>query len=565
LIGVIAKANQIPVVEEFFELFKTPWEFCQPGRYYQVVVATADEMPDLRPRLMIQYGSAQSRADVTNGIAVDSVHPGGIIAWQDWEVPIYAGLVTFDRNERGTGYISADVGMAGFHLALDHSVILRIGYDVFEEVRFLLSIGQPVERAHIPTLDQHIVMLRDWILNAGIPIVEIPPTPAGHDFAVCLTHDIDFVGIRRHAFDHTMWGFVYRSTLGGVGDLVRRKIGLARLLRMWRAAAFLPFVLLGWARDFWEPFGWYLETERGLPATYFLIPFKRRSGEKVSGAHPAWRATAYDVTDIQEWTSVLIERGCEIGVHGIDAWHDASRGREELAKIAAATKDTIVGIRMHWLLQDSMTPSVLEDAAYTYDASVGYNETVGYRCGTSQVFRPLGSKTMLELPLHIQDGALFFSNRLDLSEPEAERLCNSLIANTKSRGGVLTVLWHDRSHGPERFWGDFYVRLVRSLKSQSPWFATASQIVQWFRQRREVRFNPSGARMSECYAGNMIEPPLRIRLHFAPLGDHREPPAARAHIDIDWNGRTTLDLDSLLKGVSERTSGLPHTELCSLS
>jgi hypothetical protein len=342
---------------------------------------------------------------------------------------------------------------------------------------------------------------------------------------------------------------------------------------MWRAVASLPFVLLGRARDFWEPFGWYLETEKGLPATYFLIPFKRRPGEKVSGVHPAWRATAYDVTDIQERTLALIKQGCEIGVHGIDAWHDPARGREELARIAAATKDAVVGIRMHWLLQDSTTPCVLENAGFNYDSSVGYNETVGYRCGTTQVFRPPGSRTLLELPLHIQDGALFFSNRLDLSEQEAEQYCSSLIANTQSRGGVLTVLWHDRSHGPERFWGDFYVKLVLSLKSLSPWFGTASEIVEWFRKRRHVHFERSeaenGAGMLLHYTGEAIEPPLRIRLHRPFFGNRvelgRETSAAHGYIDIDWNGQTALDPDSLLKGMSERPPELLHTELCSLT
>ena len=86
---------------------------------------------------------------------------------------------------------------------------------------------------------------------------------------------------------------------------------------------------------------------------------------------------------------------------------------------------------MHWLLRDANTPSVLEQAGYAYDSTVGYNETVGYRAGTSQVFRPSGATTLLELPLHIQDGALFYPQRLDLSEPEAEKRCQALIDNAR--------------------------------------------------------------------------------------------------------------------------------------
>ena len=114
--------------------------------------------------------------------------------------------------------------------------------------------------------------------------------------------------------------------------------------------------------------------------------------------------------------------------------------------------------------------------------------------------------------------SLFFPHNLDLSEAEADKQCGLLIDHVRSSGGVLTVLWHDRSHGPERFWGDFYIGLVRTLKSLDPWFGTASQIVGWFRQRRDVRFGAgeaaaNGAATSLLYTGGAIEPPLRIRLH----------------------------------------------------
>jgi len=552
LIAVIAQPEQAAVVEEFFELFKTPWEPYRPGVAYDVVVATTDEMPYPMPKLLISYGAARQNIDAAGGIVPGSSHAGGMVGHHDSPVPIYAGLLTFKTDDRVARYVTADVGLVGVGFQVGDSDVLRVGYDVFEEIRFLLSSGQPVGNAHIPALDLHIGMLREWILAAGIPVVEIPPIPAGHDFAVCLTHDIDFIGIRQHRFDHSMFGFVYRATIGGVRDLVRGRTRVGRLLRSWRAVASLPFVYLGWAKDFWEPFGWYLKIEQGLPATYFLIPFKRRAGEKVPGSKAAWRATAYDVTDLEQWTPVLMKQGCELGVHGIDAWHSPARGREELARISSAANGAAVGVRMHWLMQDATTPSVLEEAGYGYDSSVGYNETVGYRSGTTQVFRPLGTMALLELPMHIQDGALFFSNRLDLSEAEAETRCEPLLANARRLGGVLTVLWHDRSHGPERFWGDFYIGLVRTLKSLGPWFGTASQIVGWFRQRREVQFDGTSLRST----GTAIEPPLRIRVH---------DPSAGNYADIAWNGQTTLEVDRLLKGASERRSGLPRTELCSQS
>ena len=382
-------------------------------------------------------------------------------------------------------------------------------------------------------------MLRTWILDTGSPLLEIAPAPAGREFVVCLTHDIDFVGIRRHCFDRTMWGFLYRSTVGAVRNVVRGRLTVAQLLGIWRAVAVLPFVYLGWAKDFWEPFEWYGEVERDLPATYYLIPFKRRAGDKVPGAGAARRATAYDVTDLHATAAALTERGCEIGVHGLDAWHDAAKGCLERERVAEHSGQPGRGIRMHWLLNDERTPAVLEQAGYAYDATAGYNDTIGYRHGTTQVFRPMGAQRLLELPLHIQDGALFYPQKLNLSEPEAEKRCRPMIAHARQAGGVLTTLWHDRSHGPERLWGAFYARLVGSLKACNPWFSTAGQAVQWFQHRRDVQFertdNGRGSRLRLRGGADAIQPPLRVVVHRGS--------AVGETADISWTGEQDLELE----------------------
>lgn len=497
MIGVIAKPGQEAVVEEFFELFKTPWEFYRPGLAYDVVVATGDAVPSPMPPLFVTYGAA----------------PGAV----------------------------PDLGAVAVKSRSGHVTTVRVGFDLFEEVRNLLSAGQSVDQAHVPTLDLLIATLRGWILGEGLPLVEIPPSPAGHDFAVCLTHDIDFVGIGRHAFDHTMWGFLYRSTVGGIYNVLRRRLSIARLWRMWRAAASLPFVYAGWLPDFWEPFEWYLATEKGLPATYFLIPFKHQPGETVGGRRYPRRAVAYDISDVRDSAARLVAAGCEVGVHGVDAWHSVEKGRAEMARIGEAIGAGPLGVRMHWLLRDHGTDAVLDRAGYTYDSTAGYNETVGYRAGTTQVFRPIGVRALLELPMHIQDGALFYPQRLDLTEPEAERRCQGVIDHAREHGGVLTVLWHDRSHGPERFWGEFYRRLVDGLRSTNAWFGTGSQVVAWFRARRAVRFaRPEAAdsgRVILRHQGEEIRPALRVRVHRRSVDRRHEV------IDVPWNGVAPLELD----------------------
>jgi hypothetical protein len=545
LIGVIPKPGQLDAVEEFFQLFKTPWEFYRPGGAYSVVIATCGDVSNVNAGLLLLYGAEAKSMDARLGIIRGGRPQSACVGGHDTPVPIYGEACTFTAADNVRTCLMAGTEVVGVKVPASRSTVVRVGYDVFDEVGLLLSNAQPIEHAGTPTLDAHISMLRTWILEEGSPLIEIPPVPSGYSFTACLTHDIDFIGIRQHKFDHTMFGFLYRSTVGAARNFLQGKITLPRLLQTWRAALSLPSVYLGWSRDFWEPFEWYFTVERGLPATYFLIPFRRHAGDLVSGPHASRRATAYDVEDLRDQAAVFQQEGCELGVHGIDAWHSAERGRAELARIAEVSGRAATGIRMHWLLQDSRTIDALEEAGFDYDSTAGYNETVGYRNGTAQVFRPLGARTLLELPMHIQDGALFFPGRLDLSDALAEKRCQPLIDNAIRSGGVLTLLWHDRSHGPERFWGDFYIRLLQRLKSLNPWFGSAAQVVAWFRKRREVRFDrvetPEGVRARLRYEGGEVDPPFCVRIYAPAPGSSDR--ANADFVDIPWNGKSVEELE----------------------
>jgi hypothetical protein len=237
-----------------------------------------------------------------------------------------------------------------------------------------------------------------------------------------------------------------------------------------------------------------------------------------------------------------------LGVHGIDAWCNVMKGREELRRVAVVTGEKKVGIRMHWLLRDENTFRVLEESGYDYDSTIGFNETPGYRSGTTQAFRPLGSGTLMELPMHIQDGALFYPKRLGLTDATAWKMCEGLIENATKLGGVLTLLWHDRSHGPERFWGEFYARLVAHLRMLDVWFASGAQAVGWFRRRREVCFESvdGGSTVGLRNVGGITEPAMTVRIH------RPKSSGGLQQENIAWTGET--DFRVCIDGVLEEAT-----------
>src|SRR5467141_4538662 len=153
MIGVIPKTDQITVVEEFFQLFKTPWEFYEQGRTYDVVVATTDEIPEVDTRLLLIYGSEIKSSDARNGIAVRLRHPGGSLNHRGILLPIYGEVLTFEERSAGIPCVTTDSGTAGLRVRSADFTMMRLGYDLFQEVHFLLSAGQPLDNAHIPTLD----------------------------------------------------------------------------------------------------------------------------------------------------------------------------------------------------------------------------------------------------------------------------------------------------------------------------------------------------------------------------------------------------------------------------
>jgi hypothetical protein len=506
MIGVIAGSDDGLAVREFFELFKTPWEFYRAdGRYQVLLCCRAEDVPAERPALTVVYGGRPSAFDVQEGIAAASHRDEPRrLRLEGTPVPIYGKSISFGEPDRESGM--------SVHRS-DGKTIVRFGYDLAAEVRTLLTSGQPVRNASVPTLDLHIRALRRAIISSGVDLAEIPPVPEGYSCIACLTHDVDHPSIRRHRFDHTVLGFLYRAVAGSVVRMLRGRLPVRGVWQNWLAAARLPLVYLGLARDFWFEFERYQELEQGAASTFFVIPFADDPGRSA----PRRRAARYGAANIAGKLNVLASAGCEIGLHGIDAWRDRAKGREEVEEIRRVTGRREIGARMHWLYHDENTPLALEAAGADYDSTVGYNETVGYRAGTAQVYKPLHVSHLLELPLHIMDTALFYPSHLNLAPGEAKERCSQIIANAVELGGCVTVNWHDRSIAPERLWGGFYAEMTHDLKRRGAWLATAAQAVAWFRIRRSATFeacpNSGGVRVKTAAGAGHDLPGLRLQLH----------------------------------------------------
>jgi len=232
-----------------------------------------------------------------------------------------------------------------------------------------------------------------------------------------------------------------------------------------------------------------LEGRLGVSSTFFIVP--KRDDPGMQGH--LYRAVSYSTcTDILD---DLTAHGWEVGVHGIDTWASAEEGKREMAALGRKH----AGNRTHWLLFTKASWILLDEAGYSYDSTFGYNDDAGFRAGTLQVYQPENAKTLLELPLHIQDLGLFGkfcwvpsekgwvkTPCLHLTEPAAREHAHRIFAYAKKFGGVVTLLWHYENITPPHDWSGMYRDLVNRAKTDGAWVTTAGNVVEWFKGRRET-------------------------------------------------------------------------------
>jgi hypothetical protein len=68
MIGVIADPKEHEVVREFFELFKTPWEFYRKGEQYDALLCSAEGEFDRKANLILVYSGRSMQSDVEQNV-----------------------------------------------------------------------------------------------------------------------------------------------------------------------------------------------------------------------------------------------------------------------------------------------------------------------------------------------------------------------------------------------------------------------------------------------------------------------------------------------------------------
>lgn len=161
----------------------------------------------------------------------------------------------------------------------------------------------------------------------------------------------------------------------------------------------------GKEQDPFDTFDWMIREGKDWKKTiYFLVGGNTRYD------------TPYDLNS-QRMATILamcLERGYEVGIHPSYATYEEEqllrREKEQLAKLIGRS---ISHSRQHYLhFSWPSTPEILERQGISHDSSMGFNECIGFRCGTGFAyqlysFREERAFDFLEEPLVVMDSALF--------------------------------------------------------------------------------------------------------------------------------------------------------------
>lgn len=329
------------------------------------------------------------------------------------------------------------------------------------------------------------------VLRAGENPGIRPTWPEEADFAVCLTHDVDFIG-RYHP------AIAYRKGLSNLKTFIQS--GQFKYFRHTVKAGF-EFIGSGLIKDPLQRLdAWLdLETSLGVKSTFFVTP-------ESTGKHH-WTDCTYKYSDrirhrgskvrFAEILREMDSSGWDIGLH--PSWWtytDPELMLFQKDQLEGIINHPVESVRQHFLhYAPNRTAEIQRLAGLKYDSTLGFNNDIGFKHGTCWPWRlPVqNGEQLLEIPLIVQDVAMFHPGKqLKYSREEAVSKVLELADSVRKVGGVLTLSWHPDSVENELVFST-YAELVKRLQGMRPWFGTVKDVGSWWaRENHTLRGKTAG-------------------------------------------------------------------------
>jgi hypothetical protein len=298
-----------------------------------------------------------------------------------------------------------------------------------------------------PIVDEYALILRAWLRHL-LPNWQ----PQRRPFSVKLSHDVDAISgspadwrrAARFSARHFLRHHNPKKALYSMGQTVLATVAPTRTSH---------FQNIYWLAN--------VSRKNGLcdDAFYFQAS---EPGPCDNGYDPAKPAVRRCINDLRR-------DGFEIGLHpGYSTLNDLEKLQQEKNRLDQILGHSHYGGRQHYLrFHIPNTWRHFEQVGLTYDATLGYADREGFRCGTCHPFRPFNIEQGRELdlwewPLVVMDATLHRYRGLGPAHAEARIL--ELAQRSRQVEGTFTLLWHNSPHDDEgRAWRTMYERVVAKL------------------------------------------------------------------------------------------------------
>lgn len=297
-----------------------------------------------------------------------------------------------------------------------------------------------------------------------------PKWSGGKEYAVVLSHDVDFIPANR--LDIIKQGV---KTLGrhlirerSPAEAIRAGLGLSKALALGQDPyGCLPEMI---AR----------EKALGVQASYQVA---------VGHRHPVDVNYHVENDETRDYLRVITENDFELCLHGSYRSTENPNWYAEEVELLSERLGRPVGSRQHFLSFDyDALFGIQEKCGIRYDMSMGFPDRIGPRAGFSFPYFPWNIEedrpyNVLEISLFLMDVTLrsYMGLRSDVAWTE---ISDSLDALRRKRGGV-SVVWHPIVFGNARDpgYGDLYWRLVEYVSATNGLATDGRTISEHWRRR----------------------------------------------------------------------------------
>jgi len=198
---------------------------------------------------------------------------------------------------------------------------------------------------------------------------------------------------------------------------------------------------------------------------------------------PIDQGYTYPVSDLATEMGQIIDKGCEIGLHGgHTAYNNLNEIQKEKLALEGVLGKKVIGYRNHFLqFKVPDTWEYLSKAGFAYDTTLGYADCAGFRNGMCHPFRPFNLNTnkdidILEIPLMLMDNTLG-PTYMRLNSAISWDLTKSIIDTVERNQGVFTILWHNHTIADSH--SKIYEKILKYCYDKKAWLTDGRSIFQW--------------------------------------------------------------------------------------